>query len=185
MQMMSPNWRGRRDRRRGRKLLARDVTTGRLWYRDKKLLLLRRYGVGIHCFRIVTSDVVLSPEMFSGAWKELSAMKRKKQPSAKSDVNHLAPMESEVFGRFLSILAHMADLRYEDGSPRAPGTVLMKTMGAAWVVVCKDPDECLQMTIIQATFDDAVTLTALMLESEDAPWETDPWAAAAKAKKRK
>jgi hypothetical protein len=98
---------------------------------------------------------------------------------------HLAAMDSVMFGKHHSIVAHCAATKYDDGDPRQTGWLTMKTMGSAWVVEVKDPDTCARLVVVQQTIDDALTLTALLLDSEEAPWEPDPWLTAARSKKKK
>jgi len=94
-------------------------------------------------------------------------------------------MESVILAKYHSLVAHCAATRYDDGDPRQPGWFTVKTLGSAWLVEVKDPDTCARLVVIQATLDDAITLAALLLDSEECPWEPDPWLTAAKAKKKK
>jgi hypothetical protein len=89
---------------------------------------------------------------------------------------HVAAMESQLFHKHHSLVAHMAVTAYEDGDRRIPGWISIKTIGAAWQVEIKDPDTLQLMRVTQATLDDALTLAALLLDSDDAPWEPDTWA---------
>lgn len=105
-------------------------------------------------------------------------MKKKvlsQQSASKDGPKHLAAMESTVFQRLHSLVAHCAVTRYEDGDPRKPGWFTIKTMGSAWVVQVKDPDACLSLTATGQTLDDALALADLLLGSEEAPWEPDPF----------
>lgn len=88
---------------------------------------------------------------------------------------HLAAIESTVFSRLHSLVAHCATTKYEDGSPRKPGWFTIKTMGSAWVVQVKEPDEALQLSAVGQTLDDALALIDILLTSEEAPWEPDPF----------
>lgn len=115
-------------------------------------------------------------------------MKRKRQAdAAKTPTQHLAPLESNVLSKFHPIVAHCAVTQYEDGEARKPGWITFKTMGSSWVLEAKDPDSCSRLVVVQTTLDDALALLSVLLESEEAPWEPDPWLAsqAAKAKKGK
>ena len=90
---------------------------------------------------------------------------------------HLAPIETNVFCRLMNIVAHLAEVRYEDGSPRTPGTLFVKTMGGAWSITAKEPDAQLQLPVVANTLDDALAAMDLLLGADDAPWEIDRWAA--------
>lgn len=115
----------------------------------------------------------------------MRAMKKKKKPDAVVSAKHLAPLESEIFAKHHSIVAHCAVTQYEDGDPRQVGWITVKTFGFTWQVEAKDPDTCQYLRVTQPSLDDALTLLALLLDSEDAPWEHDVWAAQQKAKKKK
>jgi hypothetical protein len=113
-------------------------------------------------------------------------MKKRKPRMAGDEVPpHLAAMESSIFARLHSLVAHCCATRYDDGSARTVGWWTVKTMGSAWIVEVKDPDTCSRLTVVQQTLDDALVLAALLLDSEDAPWEPDPWMKSQAAKKKK
>lgn len=88
---------------------------------------------------------------------------------------HLAAIESNVFTRLMGLVAHCCITRYEDGDPRKPGWFTVKTMGSAWIVQVKDPDAALSLSATGQTLDDALCLADLLLTSEEAPWEPDPF----------
>lgn len=98
---------------------------------------------------------------------------------------HLAPMESNVFSKLHNIVSHLSVTRYEDGSPRRPGWVTVKTMGSSWAVQIKDPDSCQSCQAIGATLDDALALADLILGAESGPWEPDPFLKQQAAKGKK
>lgn len=98
---------------------------------------------------------------------------------------HLAPVETTVFSRLMNIVAHCAETRYDDGEPRRPGWFTVKTLGAAWCVQVKDPDSACQMTTTAATLDDALALADVLLGSDEAPWEPDPFLKAQESRKKK
>lgn len=117
---------------------------------------------------------------------EYSVKRRSPNPTASKDGPiHLAPMESGVFGKLSSLVAHCAETRYDDGEPRRPGWFTIKTLGAAWCVQVKDPDSACQMTTTAATLDDALVLADVLLGSDEAPWEPDPFLKAQEARKKK
>lgn len=88
---------------------------------------------------------------------------------------HLAAVESNVFSKLMALVAHCAVTRYDDGDPRKPGWFTVKTMGSAWIVQVKDPDAALSLTATGQTLDDALCLAELLLSSDEAPWEPDPF----------
>ena len=110
-------------------------------------------------------------------WERSKPLVKKKRQgdAAAPKVKHLAALESNVLSRFLPIIEHCAVCQYEDGSPRKTGWVTIKTMGSSWVLEAKDPDSCSRLTVVQTTLDDALALLSITLESEEAPWEPDPW----------
>jgi len=117
--------------------------------------------------------------------QELTAVKKRKMDPTSMDVKHLAPMESVLLSKVFALVAHCAATRYDDGDPRKPGWWTVKTMGSAWVVEVKDPDTCSRLVVVQQTVDDALTLACVLLESDEAPWEPDPWLKQQESKKRK
>jgi len=108
---------------------------------------------------------------------EFPSMAIKKRESKAKDIKHLAPVESQVFEGLLSLVEHMCMMQYEDGSPRVPGWITVKSQGAAWAVQIKDPDSCSSFTAVGATLDAALETAALLLSCDDAPWEADKWLA--------
>lgn len=116
---------------------------------------------------------------------DLKVMKKKKTAVQASDAKHLAALESTLLTAQHSLIAHCAVTKYDDGDPRQPGWWTVKTMGSAWVVEIKDPDTCARLVVVQQSFDEAVILAALLLESEEAPWEPDPWLRSNAAKQAK
>jgi hypothetical protein len=104
---------------------------------------------------------------------------------AKTDgPSHLAAMESNVFCKLMGLVAHCAVTKYEDGDPRKPGWCTVKTMGSAWVIQVKDPDTCLQLSAVGQSLDDALALIDILLTSEEAPWEPDPFARSQQSKSK-
>lgn len=114
-------------------------------------------------------------------------MKRVKvgEPATPGAASHLAPVESDIFVRLMSLVSHCAVLRYEDGEVRQPGWFTVKTLGSSWVVQVKDPDSCCSLQAIGATLDDALTLAELLLSSDQAPWEADRFLQGQQAARKK
>lgn len=103
-------------------------------------------------------------------------MKRKRQAEAQPGGVASASVASKMLADVLPILQHMAVRSYDDGAPRTPGTILVKTVGSMWQITAKDPDSKQQLIVLAATPDDALLLLSMLLEADDAPWEPDPWA---------
>lgn len=115
-------------------------------------------------------------------------MKKKSvgQPPASGDRPvHLAAMESDILSKCHELVKHMAITRYDDGDPRRPGWITLKTMGSAWVVQVKDPDAALSLSATAQSIDDALQLADLLLGSDEAPWEPDPFLKAQRTKVNK
>jgi len=103
----------------------------------------------------------------------------------RASVKNLAAVETELLGDHLAIVEHCCCLQYEDGSPRLPGWVTIRTTGAAWQVTVKDPDSCSSFTVVAKTIDEAISNASLLLACEEAPWEPDAYLSAAAAKSKK
>jgi len=111
------------------------------------------------------------------------SMAIKKREVAKSDVQHLAAVETTRFADLMPLIEHCALRKYEDGSDREPGWLVLKVTGAAWVVQVKDPDSCTSFAAVADTVDKAVETAALLLACDEAPWERDVWLEKSKAEK--
>jgi len=109
----------------------------------------------------------------------------KKRAAEKTDVMHLAGVESNVFKDLMPLVEHCSLKQYEDKTPRQPGWLTIKTQGAAWVVQVKDPDTCSSFNAVADSLDNALATAALMLASEEAPWELDKFLQAMAAQNRK
>lgn len=103
----------------------------------------------------------------------------------RASVKNLAALESETFRDLLPLVEHCCCLQYEDGEPRAPGWFTVRTNGAAWQCVVKDPDSASSFTTVAQSVDEALASAALLLGCEEAPWEPDQWLAATKARTKK
>ena len=107
---------------------------------------------------------------------ETRVKKRTPQATQGAGPVHLAAMETIIFDRVPNITAHCATVRYEDGTPRQPGWITIRTLGGAWQVTAKEPDACCQLVSVAQTLDDALAQLDLLLGADEAPWELDPWA---------
>lgn len=112
----------------------------------------------------------------------------KKKGGAKSPETlspHLADRHSVVFAKLVALIEHCACVRYDDGDPRRPGWVTIRTQGSSWSVQVKDPDSACSLQAVGVTLDDALALACLLLEQEETPWEHDPWLAQSNKKGKK
>jgi len=101
--------------------------------------------------------------------------KKASKVSGGENVKHLAPVETNRFTDLLPLVEHCCFRQYDDGDPREPGWITIKTQGAAWCVQVKDPDACVSFTAVAETLDKALDTAALLLACDDAPWEEDRW----------
>lgn len=160
---------------RPRKWATRHWQGYRLQLARSTVRIVSRRWWGISAWSIVR-DGVESKLWEADTYMELAEMKKRKPSGeAASTAVHLAAVESVVFSKLHPIVAHCSATKYDDGDARKPGWVTIKTMGSAWIVEAKDPDTCCRLTVVQSSLDDALALLSLMLEAEEAPWESDPW----------
>jgi len=110
---------------------------------------------------------------------------RKVKREDQASVKHLVAMESNLFKEHMGILEHLALLQYEDATPRVPGLLMVSTRGSAWYVTLKDPDSCMQLTVLGVTLDDALDALQVHLGSENPPWEPDTYAMSRRGTKSK
>jgi len=118
-------------------------------------------------------------------WEYPSMRKKVSKVSEGQPVKHLAPVETSLFAGMMPLVEHCCFRQYDDGDPREPGWITIKTQGAAWCVQVKDPDAGVSFTAIGETLDKALETAALLLACDDAPWEEDRWLKQQKAQKGK
>lgn len=147
-------------------------------------LVAKRYW-GVSIWSAMRDGVELYSWPECDTYQEMTRMKRRSVSTEPRNVLHLAAVDSDLMARLLPVVQHCSHVQYEDGSPRKPGWITIKTMGSAWVVEAKDPDSCSRLTVVQQTLDEALVLISLLLESDEAPWEQDPWLRASEAKGKK
>jgi len=110
-------------------------------------------------------------------------VKKKAAAAAAGDgARHLASVETEMFKDHMPLVEHMAMVRYDDGDPRQAGWVMLKTLGAAWIVAIKDPDSGNSFQFVAETLDKAIDGATLLLACDDAPWQPDAYLKAGKRK---
>jgi len=96
---------------------------------------------------------------------------KKVKLSERSAVKHLAAIESEYFKEVISVVASLAMLQYDDGSPRQPSYLGVWSNGATWFVRITDKDSDASLTCEGRTLDEALDVLSLHLEADQAPWE--------------
>lgn len=171
-------------RRRPCRWLSKDWETWAFVKNGAKVVLYGRRWFGI-CAWSVERRGVVSQCWPDATWIGDVAMKKRVPRAVGAEAPaHLAAVESNLFSRLMPLVAHCCETRYDDGTARTPGWWTLKTMGSAWIVEIKDPDTCSRLVVVQQSVDDALALASVLLESEEAPWEPDPWMRAAAAKKK-
>jgi hypothetical protein len=127
--------------------------------------------------------------LFSGNYLERLVPMKKRIPLAGGDESPatltLAPLDTVLFQKLPNLMSHLCVVRFEDGTPRRPGKLMLESHGASFKVILKEPDADLEMVLGGPTIDDVFALVDLMLGAEKAPWVPDPWAANRRNGKRK
>jgi len=162
--------------RRRRGSLGKNWTVFRLTVGRRTIELAARAGFGYMAWSSSTTDGRTSRYWPASCYQEAEMMKKKRKASDTPQAKHLAAVESNVFKDLLSLVEHCAVTQYEDGDSRKPGWFTVRTFGSTWQIEIKDPDTLQMMRVTQPSLDDALMLAALLLSSEDAPWEADTWA---------
>jgi len=141
---------------------------------------------GLHAVASYVPSVVRGVPIVVWSRPERS-MKRPQSKAAEPGAGplHVAPIETNVLGGFANLISHLVELRYEDGTPRRTGWVLIKTLGPSWVTEVKEPTAGVRMTVTGPTIDDMLALVDLVLGADEPPWEVDPWAKPQNSKKSK
>lgn len=171
--------------RRPRRWLSRDAKVYSVVVNRTLYLLVAKRWWGVSIYLAVRDDRIVWSYVREGAFHGAFQMKRRDRASATSDAQHLAAAESALFSKLHPLVSHCCCTKYDDQTPRKPGWWTVKTMGSAWVVEVKDPDTCSRLVVVQQTLDDALALASVLLESDEAPWEPDPWLKANEAKQNK
>ena len=148
------------------------------------LTKIRFRGWRVECIRKRDDESVI---VWSRPPKERTVKKRKMGSSGDPTdaAVHLAAVETILMGQFPCIVAHLITTKWDDGTPRTPGTLMVKTMGSSYALTLKEPDDALQMTVLAQTIDDVFELAETLLGGDKAPWESDPWQRQRNTKGRK
>lgn len=138
--------------------------------------LAAKRGTGYIAWTLTTSQKHVRLWGDTGTYQEVLSMKRKRAVTEEAGGVSAASVATAMLGKHQGLIEHMAVRRYDDGTPRTPGRVMIETVGSMWKMTLKDPDTRQQLFVLAATIDDAITMAGLLCEAEDAPWEPDPWA---------
>jgi len=156
-----------------------------LQFLDREFELQFRWRQGICVTAVWRRGERLSrPAMPRVLW-EFPSMAIRKREVQKTDVQHLAAMETTLMSQHMALVEHCALRKYEDGADREPGWFTVKVTGAAWIVQVKDPDSCTSFSAVADTLDKAFDTANLLLACDEAPWEHDVWLAKSKMEKKK
>jgi hypothetical protein len=112
-----------------------------------------------------------SPSFDGAEWVSGEMSVKKVKVAERSTVKHLAPLESEMFKDHLAVIEVLAMLQYAEGTPREPGYLGMWTQGATWFIRVQDKTGEAQMTAEGRTAEEAWDTLALLLGSDNPPWE--------------
>lgn len=163
--------------RKPRRWLAKDWGSWYVPFGDGHLHLFGKRLFGISVWSYQKLGYSVHYWLGSTWYGDVEMIKKRKVGQKATEAKHLAAVESNVFEKLMPIVEHCAAIKYDDGSERKPGWVTLRTRGSAWEVEVKDPDTASRLVVIQQNLDDALALVVVLLESEDAPWESDPWLA--------
>jgi hypothetical protein len=144
-----------------------------------------RWWLGYFPWSLATSEGLLKMWPDGWSYEEVKNMKRKRQPAEGQPSTVQAAVVSKMFAATPHVVEHLAARQYDDGAVRQPGTMIVSIVGSMYKVVLKDPDSCQQMQVLAATLDDVMITADLLLSSDEAPWEPDPWAKQKGAQKSK
>lgn len=141
---------------------------------------------GYHLRSVRYASDPLNASLAQWSLPEISVKRIKMgEGAANSQAQHLAAIESKLLASLHPLVKFCCLTKYEDGTPRQVGWLTVQTRGAAWQCVLKDPDSGYKLVATANTVDDALALASVLLESEEAPWEVDPYLARQKGGKKK
>jgi len=146
--------------------------------------LLAKAGHGIRCVGYIDGDDKVYTHthyVVGGRW----GMKKITVGSTGGEAGkQVASLASTVWSKHAALVRFCASLAYDDGTPRQPGWIVIKTLGPCWVVELKDPDSGAKLVCVEPVLDDALTSASMLLEAPEAPWEVDPWLSSRKPRRK-
>lgn len=119
------------------------------------------------------------------SYEELKMPKRRGRKGSDLAAAVSASPETEVLVGYPHLVEHLVSREWDDKTPRQPGMIMIMTQGSMWRMIAKEPDEGMQMVVYAASVDAALQDMELMLGTDDAPWEPDPYAKRKPAPKSK
>lgn len=137
----------------------------------------------------------IAAERLTAEWREVGSyltkeeyeVAIKKRPTAEGIILQMpGPVPtSTMFGKLSLLREFMSATTYEDGTRRTPGKLFWGSQGRLWELTLKDADALAQLIVREESLDKAFLLLETLLGVEEAPWETDQWAAKKAAEKGK
>lgn len=119
------------------------------------------------------------------SYEELKSMKRKTKTGPDAAASAEASRASRLLVQLPHLLEHCSVRVYDDGLARTPGRLLVDTVGSMWRAIAKDADSGMQLVVYMPSADDVLLQLELLLGSDEAPWEPDPYAKAKNPPKSK
>lgn len=117
-------------------------------------------------------------------WGEKFAMMKPNGSVAKG-TGKLAVDDVEAWKELPRWRAFFLDQEYtSDGGERQPGLLIMRATADGWQVTLKEPSLCLMLKFTGRTWAETLLLGEALLGDPSAPWETDPYESAKRAKSR-
>jgi len=110
------------------------------------------------------------------SYEEVKGMKRKGKATAEAAATAQASGMSKILGQFPHLVEHLNCRQYDDNAARVPGRLMVDAVGSMWRAIAKDVDSGMQLVVYMPSIDDCLTQLELLLGSDEAPWETDPYA---------
>jgi len=80
-----------------------------------------------------------------------------------------------LFAAYEKIAEFLSSIKYEDGTPRLPGSVRIENVRTCYRVTLYDPDAGLRLPFAGATVEACCDELEKLLGVIDAPWEVDQW----------
>ena len=97
----------------------------------------------------------------------------------------LAADDPDAFKGFPRWRGFFLDQVYADGkTERQPGLLILRPTGDGWQWTLKDCASCTMLRYTSRTHDEGILMGEAFLDDENAPWETDPYESAKRAKSR-
>lgn len=162
-------------RRRKRRTLGMDWTVLEVLTAKGVVSMCGKLHVGWSTWSVAKGDRL--KRMWPDGWsyEELKMPKRKGRRGSAEAATINAPSETKLFAGLPHVIEHLTARTWDDGQPREPGTILVSTKGSTYRLIAKEPDEGMQLVVYMPSHDDAWLQLELLLGSDEAPWEPDPY----------